>query len=611
MKKNSLQQEPRIRKIVKGKAEELSKEWFEMQDFPVMVISNKVWVPLRIIEKVGKGRYGYEDYSETFFGLGSVAIPVTNKDDAMKLNWEDVGISHSHSGYYDDNDNMYVPADTYRHFPGDLQGIHLVLEIPGNSLEKMQWEPHQDIIVTLGLIREGDVWFSPDDGYVEVIRLLKDEEGSPSRIEIRADHLTDYLCARDMGLLATYYTSRQSCFSKDQKMDWEKDGTTPQQKQNGKWEGREWAIHEGGSPYGEKWAVFHVARTDPVESEDIPEISVPASDENTVSESWKKGFKGKKLYKVMGELWRTEWLDPATVSRRVKGDKVPSTSYFAVDEKGTKVNGNELIDNGKWLWFRPEVIPSLVDRRGGALKWYTRDTGEVSALPYHGVHFGVNDLGLVNVFANDIGLLPDWHQQIWAGYNISPDGGVSTELLASQVHATPADTQPPEPFLARGIQLTNYLSQQIFGIDIFSSHEAVPDILIRIHRFRAHDRSGFFALAKDLARVTADSINTAGIQSVVPPPKDKKLGSLKSLELLIATKVGEKKAKAIMAPLFNVYGLRMGDAHLPSEDIEKVFISLKIDKDKPFIQQGFHMIEGVVSSIYLIIRVLKDWEKIE
>ena len=90
----------------------------------------------------------------------------------------------------------------------------------------------------------------------------------------------------------------------------------------------------------------------------------------------------------------------------------------------------------------------------------------------------------MNVYAKDVGLLPDWQQQIWAGYNITPEGGVSTELRASQVRARPADTQAPEEFLLRAIEEVNKLSLAKLGIKIFRDHEAIPDLITKTHRFR-------------------------------------------------------------------------------------------------------------------------------
>lgn len=590
------------------KLELFSKEWFEMQDFPRFILNKKVWVPLRLSETSTEGRYGYAGYGEIFFGLGSIAIPVKDKAAAEKLNWQDIGISHSHSGYFDEGDKVYIPAEQYQHYPGDLHGLNLVLEVPGNGLEESQWEPNQDFVVTLGLIREGDIWLSPSEGYIEVVKLTRDEMGRPTRLEVKADHLTDYLSARDMGLLATFYSSRQACFESDPKMGWESNKKNSQDRENGRWEGREWPIHEGGNPFGEKMAVFHVGRTDVDGSEDIPDISPAPTDENTKSDSWEKGFEGNKLYKVIGEIWGNEWLDPEKLSKRVKGDKVPSSSYFAIDERGAKVSGDALVDSGKWLWFKPDVVMALVDRRGGSLKWFTKETGQIACSPHYGVHFGINKLGLVNIYAHDIGMLPGWQQQIWVGYNVSSEGGVSTELLDSQVRAEPAGTHAPEQFLTYGIKAANHFAQENLNITLFNQHEALPEILKRTHRFRAVDKTGLLALAKDIARVTAESLNKSGIQSLAKPPKDD-WGSLKSLEFLLATKVGNDKAREIMTPLVMVNELRQGDAHLPSNEIDEAFSLLRINQKSPFVDQGRQMLNAVVSSLYKVIGVLKTWNK--
>jgi len=86
-------------------------------------------------------------------------------------------------------------------------------------------------------------------------------------------------------------------------------------------------------------------------------------------------------------------------------------------------------------------------------------------------------LGLINVLAKDIALLPNWHQNIWAGYNTAPDGKVSKELLASQMEAVPADTQAPEDFFGRGIEAINYFSEKKLGFPIFNDHQSAADIL--------------------------------------------------------------------------------------------------------------------------------------
>jgi hypothetical protein len=131
-------------------------------------------------------------------------------------------------------------------------------------------------------------------------------------------------------------------------------------------------IHEGGHPYGEKIAVFHAARTDVDESDDIPDISGVPTDKNIKSNLWEKSFEGKKLFMVMGSLWRNEWVEPAKTSPRIRRDALPSSVFFIVDEQGNKETKETLADSGRWLWFKPDVIMALAHRRGGSLAWYTR-----------------------------------------------------------------------------------------------------------------------------------------------------------------------------------------------------------------------------------------------
>ena len=111
-------------------------------------------------------------------------------------------------------------------------------------------------------------------------------------------------------------------------------------------------------------------------------------------------------------------------------------------------------------------------------------------------------------------------------------------------------------------------------------------------------RGSFFSLAKDLARLTADAIDTAAIQKVVAPPKGEKWGSLKSLEALIALKVGPARAHTLLGPLFGVYELRQADAHLPTSDADSALGLVKVDQRAPFVTQGYQLLHSYVSSLY-------------
>jgi hypothetical protein len=458
------------------------------------------------------------------------------------------------------------------------------------------------------LKREEDVWVRPDEGYVDVARLSRASDGAPELLEIRGGHLRDYLAARELALCVTSYRQRVEVRASGDGISWAESPATDSDDTDS-WEGRIIEICEGGRPYGESAAIMHVKRTDVDPQEDVPQFDFP-TDDVIESRTWTRKYEGKKLYRIEGELWRAEWVDPADASPIVRGDKPEPTVFFITDAEGKTESRKTLIHGSRWLWFRPEVMMSLAHRRGGSLSWYTRDTGSVRCSPSYGIHFGVNSLGLINVYAKDIGLLPDWQQKIWAGYNVSPDGKVSEELLASQMRAEPADTQAPEKFLSIGLRQIVDLSTAKLGVSIIRDHDVVPEVLSKTHRFRATDKAGLYSLAKDLARLTADSLDAAAIQTIVTPPKREKWGSLKSLEHLIALQQEPHVAHEIMGSLVGAYELRHGDAHLPSKEVDQALELAGVDQALPFVLQGYQMLHACVSSIFSIIEVLKQWNEV-
>jgi hypothetical protein len=253
---------------------------------------------------------------------------------------------------------------------------------------------------------------------------------------------------------------------------------------------------------------------------------------------------------------------------------------------------------------------AVAHRRGGALTWYTRDTAGVRCSPDYDVHFGINGIGLVTVYAKDIALLPDWQQAIWAGYNVGPEGGVSEELLASQVRAKPAETLAPEDFLPKVLAELDKEARSTLGFPLFRHHEQVEDLLSRTHRFRALNREGLYALAKDLARIIVERLDAAAMQRLAPPPPDTKWGSLKSLEGLLATRIPEGRARVLVGPLVGIYELRLGDAHLPRSDLKEALRLTEVDTSAPFVHQGRQLFYSCISALVGVLEVLKHWNSL-
>ncbi|MGI9073892.1 MAG: hypothetical protein ACR2JB_21830 [Bryobacteraceae bacterium] len=495
-----------------------------------------------------------------------------------------------------------MPADIFDGDELDLNGIPLVLSQQGNQDECTEWHLHQDFVIALKLKREGNIWLAMDEGYGEVVRLRKTSDGEPSLLEVRAEYPKDYLCARAMALYVSFYRNRQETVDDATHINWS-ENPVREINHGDRWERRVITMHEGGNPFGSSTAVFRVGRNDIDFDEDLP--SIGPSDSNLVSDSWTVTHKGQKVILVEGEFWRNEWVNPAERSTRIRGDEFPSSVFFVTDASGTRESKETLEYSGSWLWFRPEAIMALSHRRGGGLGWYTRDTGHVRCSPGSDMTFGVNRLGLVNVFAKDIALLPEWQQRLWAGFNISPEAGVSEELLASQAQGMPASTQAPEEFLRRGIDLLNAVTLQQFGFRLFTEHEQYEKLVSHTQRFRSVDQTGFFSLAKDVARLTADSIDASALQKIVAPPKGEKLRSLKSLESVLAAQSGSAQARLLLGPLAGAYDLRHADAHLPGSDLEPAYILVGVDRTLPFVTQGYQLLRSCVSSMFEIAKLLK------
>jgi hypothetical protein len=580
----------------------LDQQWFEMDDIRRRSLERFVWIPLRSIQILDKaGKHGCIGYREEFYGVGTLAVHDDARSEVNNLGGMEVGTNHEQHSYFDGEE--YVPADTYRRHDGTVIGLYLVLDQHITGEDIPEWHLHQDLVFSLNLKREGDEWICPVFDYAVVARLRRDEENKPILLEMKAEYLRDYLCGRKLALYASTYRSRVEIVANSTHISWN-EGRQRDETEADLWEGAVVAIHEGGMPFGDEIAVFHAGRTDVDPDEDVPSFDFP-TDDQVSSESWTTKAQGQKLFRIQGELWKNEWLEPGDHSYIVREDKRPSTVYFITDQSGKKETQDTLVKGSRWLWFKPDVMMTLAHRRGGGLGWYTRDTGAVQCSPSGSVHFGVNKLGLVNVYAKDIGMLPEWQQRIWSGFNITPEGGVSEELLASQMRADPARTQAPEAFLKRELNLLDRIAIEKLGGKLFREHEELPQVLQKCHRFRAIDDSGLYALAKDLTKAVIDRIDVKLLHTGVLPPRDETWGSIKSLEKVLAGLIGGSKARSLLSPLVGIYELRLADAHPKGSEIQEALQLAQVDTTLPLVHQGRQMMYACVAVVHTVATILR------
>lgn len=575
--------------------------WFEMADLRRRRFATAVWVPLRVSETtILAGKTGRPGNKEECLCVGCIGVPLGRKLEAEELEWMDIGVCNEGMPYAF-RDGRYKRAEAYQRNEGEDFGINFIHEQVISGTNQRFWHVNQDLLLALGLVQEGDVWVRPDEGYVEVMRQRRNADGVVVAIEIKNEFLRDYLAARGLALKLYYYRQRTEVMPDIAHIPWAEE-PIQEHKPHDRFEARTWAVGEDGDMHGASVAVVHAWRTDVDFDEDVP-VFGPPTDNNTGGRSFEYKRQGPKFYRVEGELWRGEWIEPAPRSERVRNDDPVQHLSYIVDAGGKRETGDVLDDEdiGIYLWFSAQVVAALTSVRGGGLDWYTEQTGGVyCSRSYPPVHFGVNRAGLLSVYARDVARLPMWQQRLWVGHNVTPNGPPSTELLKAQMETVPAETRAPEQRLSSALQAMDEIILKRTGMRLFKAHESTEAILRSVHRFRAVEEQGLLALAKDIARLVADRIDVGALRKLAMPPKGENWRPLKSLEKALATVASENDARIAMSPLFGVYELRLADAHLPSSEIEAAFAKVGVDRTAIPVLQGEQLIAGAATALQAV-----------
>ncbi len=578
--------------------DELSKEWFELRDHQRRKFCRAVWVPVYgTVKTLERGRFPEVGHVEETLAVGSAVVFNDQREKAEELHWHhwrpDGSIPFLRA------DGQYFAAESFYGYDDGNIGLVLVLTQYLNSAHPRQVLLNQDFVMAYGLIEEGNFWLRPNEGYEQVVRLTRNDEGVVIFVEIRTEYLMDYLAARSASLRLYTYRQRLAVLQNHPEFEWPDDGSLVS-KDHDTLEVRCSEINAEGFRPGETWAVFKAWRTDVDPEEDVPDFS---GDDDEATETASRSGTGSAeniRFRVSGEMWRGEWIEPAEGSFRIGYSEPEETLMVQPDGGGKKVDLKKLHfeEVGKYLWFQPTLIGDLLSHRGSKLSWYTHDTAGVSARPDGSTHFGVNRLGLVNAYAYDVARLPLWERRIWAAHNCRPDGGVSEELMQAQMACNPADTKSPEAMLHFSINLLGEVFEHKFGASLFREHHEVEELSLRIHRFRAVDENGLRSLAKDVVKFTIERINKKSLVAALGEGKSNH-GTLKLLQALLAKYTDEEYAYRRMSPLFGAYDLRGADAHLSSSDVEDSYKRAGVDRSSPLVKQAEQLIDSVASAFII------------
>ncbi len=435
-----------------------------------------------------------------------------------------------------------------------------------------------------------------------VAREVFDEKGKHQLIEIKREFLLDYLAARNLSLKLSYYRQRVENITSLETSEYHGLEDCQEERDNGRFE---LLIRNLNDVYGGSWAMFRTWRTDVDEEEDAP-IMGPETNENTDYESYKGNKDGYNGIRVESEFWRDEWIEHQGISNRVRGDIDTNLPQFIIETDGTRMTSAELNneDIGRWLWFRSNIINELLGFRGFTLKWYTAETGAIQSTSGYSVHFGINSVDFITVYAYDIARLPSWEQHIWAAQNIVPEGKVSKELLDSQVKAQPAATYAVEELLFKVMEMLEGEFRKEFNVSLFSHDIDHSEALKKISRFQSKDQTSLLRLAKELVRVFSDRLNIQELRSLSTHSKKDNLGSNKLLQDVLSQKVGNDTARKIFGPIVGAYDMRVGDAHPTSSKIGEALKLAGINNEDSFLRQGQQLISNFGQSIYWIAKTM-------
>lgn len=575
----------------------MNKDWILQKKETRRIFSKSTWVPLRAMSNDEHGNSQHIGYTSEYFGCGSVAFPPEHRDIAEKVSWSDIGIGCTVQPYaYEDG--YYSSIEQYQWNDKEPIGIHLVLEHPQPVIGGRIWVLNLDLIVALRLIKDGNNWVRPEENFAVVAREVFDEKGEHQLIEIKREFLLDYLAARNLSLKLSYYRQRVENITSLETSEYHGLEDCQEERDNGRFK---LLIRNLNDVYGGSWAMFRTWRTDVDEEEDAP-IMGPETNENTDYESSKGNKDGYNGIRVESEFWRDEWIEHQGISNRVRGDIDTNLPQFIIETDGTRMTSAELNneDIGRWLWFRSNIINELLGFRGFTLKWYTAETGAIQSASGYSVHFGINSVDFITVYAYDIARLPSWEQHIWAAQNVVPEGKVSKELLDSQVKALPAATYAVEELLFKVMEMLEGEFRKEFNVSLFSHDIEHIEALKKISRFQSKDQASLLRLAKELVRVFSDRLNIQELRSLSTHSKKDELGSNKLLQDILSQKVGNDTARKIFGPIVGAYDMRVGDAHPTSSKIGEALKLAGINNEDSFLRQGQQLISNFGQSIYWI-----------
>lgn len=537
-------------------------DWLEQRDIERSSISRGTWIPLKVSDPLDKKhRYSDTGHRIEYRSFESIVIAAEHRTDCLHLTWHEISRDWPDSALLE-NGVFIPPGAYYGPLLEEPYGIYPVVSQSYPTEDHPYWDLHQEITLSLGLLRKGDKWIRPSEGGLEVARLTRADCGEPIALEIHAGCLRDYLKARKSALVIGAFTIREVFDSDFPVLSWS-EGIQTREFRNGEWDGAQG----------------------------------PTMDDDSI-------------HHAQGRIWWAEWVEPADVSYRVADEPPPELPFIVDNQGGPLIPSSELVAHSGWVWFDPKIVRSLLANPNGFLNWSSKDTGHLG-IGGEKIHFGVNPLGLLAVYAKDIGVLPYWFQKLILLHNVSPDGGIGEELYTTHVRAWFLDSTAPEKTLIGELINLNSIFEKLHGVALFKDLPQVESLHRLLHRFYSGSFDDVCLLAKELSKAINDRMSQSTIDSLLSEEKLKKantpgstLRSVRRLALLL-DQVG-KDGRIITRPLGGISDLRQGDVHPESSSLRESLKLFDISPDsEDYLGICIKMISDTAESLHQIATAFK------
>jgi len=181
-------------------------DWMLLRNEIAKTFNSIEWIPIKASKNAENGNIEKSGYRADFFSCGSIAFFSDKRDIANQLTWREIGCGHEVLPSIRE-DGRYSPVELFE-VDSEVIGINLIFDNPHPVTGGRKWILNPDLMIALGLIKEGNCWIRPQENNICVVREAFDQHGDHTLIEIKKEFLLDYLVARKLSLRLYYCYQR-------------------------------------------------------------------------------------------------------------------------------------------------------------------------------------------------------------------------------------------------------------------------------------------------------------------------------------------------------------------------------------------------------------------